>query len=529
MSDDRSLPEAAPAPVTGATQPEGNTEAQPFAAVAALPILQGRLHPLTIIFSIISAIRRLIIPAIPLVFLGNKRGLFTIIVVLVMLALGRALVRYFTFNYRIEGNDIITKHGILERTERHIPLERVQEIRLEQGVLHRLLGVADVLVETAGGKGPEASLSVLSLAEAERLRKAVFERTRPLAHSAAFAGAAPQSVELRRLGIGDLILAGLTSNHLVSALVLVGALWAFLDDVLPESIYQRIATTVYNTINRVIHEGGQTAVLLTAGAIVAVFIVGTVFSVAGSIALFYGFTLSRRGEDLHRAYGMFTQRSSSLPRRRIQVLEIEEGFLRRLFRLATLRADTAGGRAEGHERRGGRDVMLPIIRRGDVPPMLSHFFPDLQEPPESWHKVSRKSIGRATIKGAIVCSLAAVGLLLERPSVESLWPVPLVLVIYLASRVRYRTLGYSLGDRYFHTRRGWLSRSTHIVPIRNAQVIVIRQTLVDRWLGVGTLRVDTAGQAYTGGGPRISNLPEEEARALARIVAARAAAMRYRW
>ena len=531
MSNEGSPPEQLPEATNQPTQPGYlPSRTSPLAAVAALPILEGRLHPLTIIFSITHAVRRLIIPAIPLVFLGNKRGLFAVIVVFVLIALGRALVRYFTFNYRIEGNDIITKHGIIERTERHIPLERVQEIRLEQGVLHRFLGVADVLVETAGGKGPEASLSVLSVVEAERLRKAVFERTRPFATAHTRETVLqPERVVLRRLGLGDLVLAGITSNHLVSAMVVVGALWAFMDDVLPETIYQRIANVVYQSINRIIHEGGQTAVLLTAAAVIAVFIIGTVFSVAGSIILFYGFTLSLVGEDLHRTYGMFTQRSSSLPRRRIQVLEVEEGFLRRLFGLATLRADTAGSRAEGHERRSGRDVVVPIIPRRDVAPMLTRFFPDLPAGTENWNKVSRKSVARATVKGAILCALASSALLLERPGLGSLWPVALIPVIFVASIVRYHTLGYRLGDRYFQTRKGWLSRSTHVVPIRNAQVIVVRQSVLDRWLGLSTLRVDTAGQAYTGRGPTISNLPAEEARTLAEMVSRRAVTMRYRW
>jgi membrane protein YdbS with pleckstrin-like domain len=74
-----------------------------------------------------------------------------------------------------------------------------------------------------------------------------------------------------------------------------------------------------------------------------------------------------------------------------------------------------------------------------------------------------------------------------------------------------------------------LSRATHIVPIRNAQTVVIRQTPFDRRHGVATLRVDTAGQAYTGGGPQIRNVPILEAEMVARTLVHRAAQTRYRW
>jgi hypothetical protein len=45
---------------------------------------------------------------------------------------------------------------------------------------------------------------------------------------------------------------------------------------------------------------------------------------------------------------------------------------------------------------------------------------------------------------------------------------------------------------------------------------------------VATVLVDTAGQAYTGGGPYINNVPAREAIALARALAAKAALVRYR-
>ncbi len=101
--------------------------------------------------------------------------------------------------------------------------------------------------------------------------------------------------------------------------------------------------------------------------------------------------------------------------------------------------------------------------------------------------------------------------------------------MYLVNLLNYRTLGYSLGGRYFRTRRGWLNRSTHIVPLRNIQSAVVRQTPLDRRLRLATLMVDTAGQSYTGGGPRIGNLPLLEAQRLARELSRRAAATRYRW
>jgi putative membrane protein len=492
-------------------------------------LLQGRLHPLTLLFAFYTSIRRLILPMIPLLFVGNRTVLGFLVVLMGGSIITRALVRYFTFSYRIEAGELITRQGIFERTERHIPLERVQEVRIEQGVLHRLFGVVEATVETAGGQGPEAQLSVLSRQEAERLRQAVVTGA-PRRAAQPAAVATPDSSLLHRLDLRDLVLAGVTSNHLVSALVLVGTLWAFVDDVLPRNFYERLAASVEQAAEGMVRQGAAAAIAAAVVGIVALFIVGAMASVIGSVVLFYGFTLSQTGEDLRRSYGLFTRRSSSLPRRRIQVLEVRETLLRRIFSLASLRADTAGGGGQNREEsKGGRDVLLPVARRDDADALLKVIFPDLEAGPLNWVRVSKLAIIRGALIGSLACLIVAGGMYWYQGGAAGLWPLLFIPLVIWGSALGHRNLGYHVEEGYFRTRRGWPGRSTHIVPIRNAQAIAVRQSPLDRRLGLATLVVDTAGQSYTGGGPRIGNIPLDEARTLAKSLASRAAATRYRW
>lgn len=148
-----------------------------------------RLHPATLLLAAVGAIRPFIIPIIAVLIFGGAQYGLIFLGVFVVLAMIRALVRYVSFTYRLDAAELVTTEGLLERAERHIPLERVQDVRLEQGLLHRLFGVVDVHVETAAGQGAEASLSVLSRAEAERLRQAVFAHGREAGAQLAEAGA----------------------------------------------------------------------------------------------------------------------------------------------------------------------------------------------------------------------------------------------------------------------------------------------------------------------------------------------------
>lgn len=506
--------------------PEGNVVKLP----PVLPVVSGHLHPLTLVVALFTTIRNLLLPALFMLITRTEGWLGLILLFVVGLSLVGALVRYFTFTYRIQGGELITRQGVLERRERNIPLTRVQDLRIEQGLVHRLLGVVDLHVETAGGQGAEASLSVLSRRDAELLRRAMFEQVSVAGAERETELRGMEGRTLRRLRAVDLVLAGLTSNQVASVLVLVFAGWQFLDRMLPSDTYQRMASQLASSIERWVEQGAHADWVLVLAAGVLLLVVGLSISVIGSLVLFHNFTLSLRGEDLHRNYGLLTRRSSSLPRRRIQLLQIQESWMRRWFRLATLRVDTAGSRMpDQNQGREGRDVLLPVVPRAEVEPLLPVLFPDLDDPAPDWHDVSRCAIRRGTTKGAIVCALLA---LLSAATQQwrwtAFWPLVLVLPIYVINILQYKHLGYTISERFFRTRRGWLSRMTHVVPIRNTQAMIVRQTPFDRRFSVATLLVDTAGQAFTGGGPRLRNIPAAEAVEVARAVASRAARTRYR-
>jgi putative membrane protein len=486
-------------------------------------LLEGRLHPLTLVLGLITSLRSLIIPAIPILLLGNKFrwggiGLFGLLLIGTAVTL---LIRYFCFSYRIQGRELITREGLLERKERHIPLEQIHEIRIEQNVLHRVFDVVEAVIETAGAEGAEAKLSVLSRAEAERLRAAVAARSAAKKLKAEEAATTPphEREVIRKLSIRDLVLHGLTSNHLLSALAILGAIWAFADDVLPDSIYAKLGEWLRVTAGEMFRQGLRAALLLLAAGLAGAMIVGLVVSVIGSVVKFFNYTLTRHGDELHRSYGLLTRRASSLPRHRLQVLKVEEGMIRRWFGLATLRADISGSKKEDSDDNKGRDVLLPIVQHDELDGLLAVFFPTLASEGSDWKKVSPLAIRRGTKVGVILLVLFTIAI---SAALRSGWGLLLLLfapLVYWLNVKSYEKFGYALGAQFFRTRQGVLGRATHIVPIEKSQVIVVRQSPFDRRLNLATLSVDTAGQSYTGGSPSISNLPLDEAMQVARKLA----------
>jgi membrane protein YdbS with pleckstrin-like domain len=74
------------------------------------------------------------------------------VVILVAFALKPFLNWYFS-TYTVTNRRLITRHGILTRTGRDIPLMRVNDVSYEHGLIDRMLGCGTLHIESAGERG----------------------------------------------------------------------------------------------------------------------------------------------------------------------------------------------------------------------------------------------------------------------------------------------------------------------------------------------------------------------------------------
>ena len=74
------------------------------------------------------------------------------VVILVTFALNPFLNWFFS-TYTVTNRRLITRHGILTRTGRDIPLMRINDVSYEHGLIDRILGCGTLHIESAGERG----------------------------------------------------------------------------------------------------------------------------------------------------------------------------------------------------------------------------------------------------------------------------------------------------------------------------------------------------------------------------------------
>ena len=136
---------------------------------------ERRLHPLSFLFVIASQVRQLVVPGLVVLVGAGSAGLdwqAWLILLIIPYAL-IAIVQSITFRYRFEADELVMTSGLVFRNERHVPYSRIQNIDAVQNVLHRLLRVTEVRLETGGGDEPEARMRVVPLPALDEIRARV--------------------------------------------------------------------------------------------------------------------------------------------------------------------------------------------------------------------------------------------------------------------------------------------------------------------------------------------------------------------
>lgn len=493
--------------------------------------LEGeRLHIVGLVVGFITGLPRLILPIFAAFFgtRGSDNALISVVAVgaILFFSLFFRWLGWMRFRYHIGEHDIRIESGILSRTARSIPYERIQDVSIEQKPLARIMGLGEVKFETGGGDGDDAKLSFVSVEEANRLREVVrAQKSGAVAVSGALepveAHDAPPIFAMDGKRVFTL---GLYSFSLVIFAVL-GGIAQQLDFLLPYDFWDishwvGLAEQRGVSVDQINGIGWAARIIFAVGALASLVLIGFASGVIRSTLREHGFRLDRTAKGFRRRRGLLTLTDAVMPAHRVQAAVVQTGPIRKRRGWHSLKFVSLAQDSKEET----NFVAAPFATLGEIWPIAEAA--GVAAPHEN--VVFRKGEGRwwmpyfyfaALILCGPVISLAFFTEATIAQTANIYWLlVPLAFLLWF-NRRNYRD---ALDGAQIYVREGWWQQRLTIAPQVKVQTAEIVQGPISRRQGLASLNFGIAG-----GTLEMIALPLETAQAIRDAVMERVAAVDY--
>ncbi|TDN90778.1 PH domain-containing protein [Microbacterium sp. BK668] len=397
-------------------------------------------------------------------------------VLLVLIALTVIFYLSWRFHtFRITGDDVEVRSGILFRTQRRAPLDRVQGVNLTRPMLARLLGMAKLEVVGAGTDA-NVKLEYLSTANAEAVRADILRLAsgRRLGEGGARAsdgaarsrvGALGQSVSR---GITGLIEGDEAPAPVPDSVVSIPVPRLIVSHVIsPSTVFLLVGIAAIATGSAL----GSPWVLFAMVPTIIGFVAYWIRSIVRSLR----YSIAPTPDGVRITFGLLTTITEIVPPGRVHAVEVTQSILWRAFGWWTIRINRLTGRSLSDSSTDQFTTVLPVGTTADVERVLRLLLPDV--PPDEWPVIVREGMLGPEQDDTFVTTPRRAWFL--RP-------------------LSWRRNGFRLTADALLLRRGVIWRKLAVIPLARMQSLALHQGPVDRLARVASARAHTVmGPVYS--------------------------------
>lgn len=418
--------------------------------------------------------------------------------ILIFSALMRWL-KWLRFRYFLGAQEIRIESGLLNRTARSIPFERIQDVSIEQKPVARIFDLAAVRFETGSGAGDDGTLSYVTLNTAEDLRALVRAKKSGIAESGNAAeniGAqAEHSPPIFAMDLQRVLTLGFYSFSLVIFAVLGGVAQQF-DFLLPDYIWDwRYWLDIAGENGAALDKIGLYGRIMGAlAALAGLILIGLGTGIIRTLLREYGFRLDHNEKGFRRRRGLLTLTDTNMPARRVQAAVINTGPIRKRRGWHGLSFISLASDGSGKEQDASNHSAAPLAQMEEILPILQAaqiYAPDAAVD----FRRGKASYWMAQFLLLMLPIIAAVIMLINwqgfgQSALFFLAPPFLFLPLLL---LRWRRYFYALDNGHIFVRRGWWNQKLTIAPQIKIQSAEIAQGPILRLLGLARLHLGLAG------------------------------------
>jgi len=470
-----------------------------------------RMHPLWMLFSIVKSIKELILWIVffaifissnsnPIFMIGGiAAGAIYLIYNFVSIFLD-----WKHFKYVFTDKEMYIYEGRFIKEDRFIPLERIQGISQNTHFFHRLFGLTSLLLETGSNeKKSSIKLEMITYEEAARIQKHLghinfIPKKENESDIQKVELIEPQYISRDKhyeMAPKEILVKSLMSLKLLLLIPLIQEVYSNINDFISIDGY----------INEIISFFQKSWFLMSLGILILL-IMSLVYGMIKTYIQYGNFQVT---SDQHRIFirtGVFNKTEFSIPKEKIQAININTNLLKRWFGLVQVKIISITD-MEDKDMRTAK-VLFPLIDKNRALLLIPEILPAF--------KIDTKMIGvpKYTIFIKMVRSsyIWIIGTILTYYFWAEFWYIPIILFVLINTSQILNGLysGYKLNGEFIQLQRGGFSTNLFITNRKNIEELKIVESGLQRLFGLATLQSSIRAKPVKK--TKVFDLPKDVAR-----------------
>lgn len=307
-------------------------------------------------------VRAMFIPLALFIVKANKTALLYTafgIVAVVVLALVYGYLYYLKFTFYLNPlkQEFVIDKGIFSRKHLTIPVEKIQQVNINQGFLQKIIGVYSLQIDTAGADSKEVDIRAINGEIAQALRQHLLHGQHTLAtqESDIETPVVPGTdVPLIKIKAATLLKIGLTSNYGQSIALLIGFGYAVFHNI---KELLKAFDNDYGQVEQFVKSGFTLFSIGILLAAIAVLLLAT--NVIRTFIKYFDFQLSKHSQSLLISAGLLTKKNTLLHPNKVQITEYSQNYLQKkigLFKMSLKQAHAGREQTEKEMKNNNTEI-----------------------------------------------------------------------------------------------------------------------------------------------------------------------------
>ncbi|WP_298136929.1 PH domain-containing protein [Flavobacterium sp.] len=465
------------------------------------PQRQSKIGVLVLFFDSLYKFGKAFLPII-FIFLikadfSDKVLVFAGILGLIVLTAIVAYLKYLNFTFYIdEDNDeFIVNEGVINKTKTTIQLNKIQQVNIHQTLIHRIIGIYALNVDTAGSDKKEGNIKAISHSLALALKSKLLDNEvkREVNSDEHVLQIIENNtpVSFLKINLISLLKIGITSNYVKSIGLILTFFFTILEnlrnigreDVIDEDKIEKVINSypvIYGTLV----------------AILILFTVVFLLNIGRTLIKYFNYSIAKQKGSLLLSYGLINTESTILKPEKVQIVNISRNFFQRKLNVLEIKIKQA---VSDEKKQSKSQIEIPGCNTSESDEILKLIFKELPQKGAMMQPNFRKLVFAIFL--TIVLPLSGFFIFGNYINAEvfnySHFALVYTIFLLVIHYFGFRNYRLYVNENHIIKQSGAWDIDNEIIEIGKIQALTTSQLFWHKNLNIGSLTMHTAGGNIT--------------------------------